>query len=170
MKPVYVLVLAAGQGTRMKSALPKVLHPVGGRPLLEHVLKTVTDLRSKRVAVVLGAGRDVVQDMLAERGWNKLHVVVQDKPQGSGHAVLCARSWLKPKKGSLLVVYGDTPLLTTQTLERLIDHHSISGNAATFLTMEVANPAGYGRMILDANGAVERIVEDKDATQEERAV
>src|SRR3974390_2198539 len=102
VRPLYVLVLAAGQGTRMKSALPKVLHPVGGRPLLEHVLQTAQALRSKELAVVLGVGRDEVQEALAKRGWNKVRYVVQDKPQGSGHAVLMARPWLKSKHGSLL--------------------------------------------------------------------
>ena len=106
MKPLYVLVLAAGQGTRMKSALPKGLHTVAGRPLLEHVLKTASALRSKEVGVVLGVGRQEVQKELSRRGWKKLHYVIQDKPKGSGHAVLVAKSWLKPKRGSLLVVYG----------------------------------------------------------------
>jgi bifunctional UDP-N-acetylglucosamine pyrophosphorylase/glucosamine-1-phosphate N-acetyltransferase len=170
MKSLNVLVLAAGQGTRMKSALPKVLHPVAGRPLLEHVLKTVSSLQAKELGVVLGVGRELVQKELTNRGWTKLHYVIQDKPQGSGHAVLKARSWLKPKRGSLLVVYGDTPLLTAQTLRRLADHHMISGNAATFLAMDVADPSGYGRMIVDSQGYLERIVEEKDAAPHERAI
>lgn len=170
MKSLYVLVLAAGQGTRMKSKLPKVLHPVAGRPLLEHVLRTVGALRAKELGVVLGIGREIIQKGLAEHGWKKLHYVVQEKPQGSGHAVMMARSWLKPKSGSLLVVYGDTPLLTASTLQRLVDHHTVSGNAATFLAMEVPDPSGYGRMILDSHGYLERIVEDRDATPQERTV
>src|ERR1017187_1503516 len=105
MKPLYVLVLAAGQGTRMKSAMPKGLHPVAGRRPLEHVLTTANTLQSKALAVVLGVGRDVIQAQLAQRGWDELHYIVQEKPQGSGHAVLVARAWLKPKRGSLLVVY-----------------------------------------------------------------
>src|ERR1039458_5475481 len=103
MKPLYVLVLAAGQGTRMRSVKPKVLHPVAGRPILEHALKTASALSSRELAVVLGVGRDLVQKELAERGWKKLHFVVQNKPQGSGHAVQMARSWLRPKRGALLV-------------------------------------------------------------------
>ncbi len=170
MKSLYVLVLAAGQGSRMKSALPKVLHPMAGRPLLEHVLKTSSALRAKELGVVLGVGRELVQKELTSRGWTKLHYVIQDKPKGSGHAVLMARSWLKPKRGSLLVVYGDTPLLTSHTLQRLVDHHTASGNAATFLAMDVPDPSGYGRMILDAQGYLERIVEDKDAAPQERAI
>jgi len=154
----------------MKSELPKVLHPVAGRPLLEHVLKTSSALRAKELAVVLGVGRELVQKELNARGWNKLHYVIQDKPKGSGHAVLMAKSWLKPKRGSLLVVYGDTPLLTSQTLQRLVDHHAVSGNAATFLAMDVPDPSGYGRMLLDSKGYLERIVEDKDATPQERGI
>jgi len=170
MKSLYVLILAAGQGTRMKSALPKVLHPVAGRPILEHVLKAAMALPSRELGVVLGVGRDKIQEELSARGWKKLHYIVQDKPHGSGHAVLMARSWLKPKRGSLLVVYGDTPLLTEKTLQRLVEHHMVSGNAATFLAMDAADPSGYGRMLLDAHGYLERIVEDKDATPQERMI
>src|SRR5258708_8919141 len=154
----------------MKCELPKVLHAVAGRPLLEHVLKTSSALRAKGLGVVLGVGRDVVEKELAGRGWAKLHYVIQDKPKGSGHAVIMAKSWLKPKRGSLLVVYGDTPLLTSQTLQRLVDHHAVSGNAATFLAMDVPDPSGYGRLILDAQGYLERIVEDKDAAPHERTI
>lgn len=170
MRNLYVLVLAAGQGTRMKSALPKVLHPVAGRPLLEHVLRASQALEPKEICVVLGHGRELVRPALEERGWKKIQYAVQDKPQGSGHAVMMAKSWLKGKKGSLLVVYGDTPLLNPYTLGRLADHHGVSGNAATFLAMDLQDPSGYGRMVLDANGTVERIVEDKDAAPEERSV
>ena len=170
MKSLYILVLAAGQGTRMKSATPKVLHSVAGRPLLEHVLRTSQALGPKEIGVVLGVGRDLVQAALLERGWKKLAFIIQDQPKGSGHAVLKARSWLKGKKGSLLVVYGDTPLLNPFTLRRLVDHHAVSGNAATFLAMDLQDPSGYGRMMTNSDGALERIVEDKDATPEQRAV
>ncbi len=124
----------------------------------------------RKLGVVLGVGRELVQKELDARGWSKLHYVIQDKPKGSGHAVMMAKSWLKPKRGSLLVVYGDTPLLTSQTLQRLVDHHALSGNAATFLAMDVPDPSGYGRMILDNHGYLERIVEDKDATPQERSI
>src|SRR5258706_2581565 len=170
MRSLYVLVLAAGQVMRRKSALPKVLHPVAGRPMLEHVLRSAGALRAKELSVVLGVGRDQVQKELVSRGWKKLHYVIQDKPKGSGHAVMMAKSWLKPKRGALLVVYGDTPLLSAPTLQRLVEHHAISGNAATFLAMDVPDPSGYGRMILDGLGYLERIVEDKDATPVERAI
>lgn len=154
----------------MKSEVPKVLHPVAGRPLLEHVLRAVEPLRARYIGVVLGTGRELVQKALSDRGWKKLYVAVQARPQGSGHAVMMAKSWLKSKQGALLVVYGDTPLLTTATLRRLVDHHVVSGNAATFLAMDLTDPSGYGRMVLNGGGFVERIVEDKDATPEERAI
>jgi len=176
MKPLYVLVLAAGQGTRMKSALPKVLHPVGGRPLLGHVLRAVQALGPREIGVVLGVGREQIKESLAaslpagRQGWKKVHYLVQEKPKGSGHAVLMARPWLRTKRGSLLIVYGDTPLLTASTLQRLAEHHAVSGNAATFLAMDVSDPFGYGRMILDSLGYLDRIVEEKDATPEERAI
>lgn len=166
----FVLVLAAGEGTRMMSATPKVLHPVVGRPLLEHVLTSVAELHPRRIAVIVGVGRDSVKKTLKDHGWKQLDFVVQDKPRGSGHAVLKARPWLRSKKGTLLVVYGDTPLLTSATLRRLIEHHESSGHAATFLTMDMARPAGYGRMILDSEGTLERIVEDRDASENERRV
>jgi len=170
MSALSVLVLAAGQGTRMKSALPKVLHPICGRPLLEHVLTAVRGLKPEGTAVVVGVGRDQVCATLEKRGWNELAFAVQKEQRGSGHAVLMARSWLKRRQGTLLVVYGDTPLLTTATLAALVKEHKRSGNAATFLAMDVKDPTGYGRMILDVDDAVERIVEHKDATPDERRV
>ncbi len=170
MKPLFILVLAAGQGTRMKSVLPKVLHPVTGTPLLEHVLRASQRLLPREIGVVLGHGREQVKEALLGRGWKKLTYVVQEQPKGSGHAVLQARHWLRGKKGSLLVVYGDTPLLNPVTLRRLVDHHSLSGDAATFLAMDLIDPSGYGRMLTNADGSLERIVEDKDATLEQRAI
>jgi len=170
VKNLSILMLAAGQGTRMKSVLPKVLHPAAGRPLVEHVLRAAQGLNPDRMAAVLGFGRDQVQKTLIERGWKNLDVVVQPQPRGSGHAVLMAKKWLSRRRGTLLIVYGDTPLLTTETLKQLVQTHQKSGNAGTFLTMEVANPTGYGRMVLDSRGHVERIVEHKDASPEELAI
>jgi bifunctional UDP-N-acetylglucosamine pyrophosphorylase / glucosamine-1-phosphate N-acetyltransferase len=163
-------VLAAGQGSRMKSTLPKVLHAVAGRPLLEHVLRACAGLKPREIGVVLGVGRDQVTKTLKDRGWTKLHIAIQREPKGSGHAVLMARSWLKAKKGSLLVVYGDTPLLTTEALRELVKAHDASGHAATFLAMDLKDPSGYGRMILDHEGLLERIVEHKDAGPSELEV
>ena len=168
--PLSVLILAAGEGTRMKSQLPKVLHPMGGRPLIEHVLATVKALKPQHQALILGFARDLIQETLKQDGWGALNVILQKNPQGSGHAVLQAQKWLKSKKGALLVVYGDTPLLTPRTLKSLCDVHAASGHAATFLAMDVAEPAGYGRMVLDGGGLLERIVEERDADESEQAI
>src|SRR4051812_33659377 len=130
-QPLSVLVLAAGAGTRMKSTLPKVLHRVSGRPLLEHVLTAVTRLNPKDIGVIVGVGREQVKETLDADGWKKLTYIVQDKQKGSGHAVIKALPWLKRKRGMLLIVYGDTPLLTPETLRRLVQAHAASDNAAT---------------------------------------
>src|ERR1043166_7278164 len=103
----------------MKSQLPKVLHSVSGRPLLEHVLDTAKRLRPSQLAVVVGVSREQIKKRLSQDGWKGLHYIVQEKPRGSGDAVLRARSWLRGRKGTLLVVYGDTPLLKAETLKQL---------------------------------------------------
>lgn len=154
----------------MKSVLPKVLHPAAGRPLLDHVLRAVAGLKPERTAVVLGFAREQVSEALKKLGWTDVDIVVQPAPRGSGHAVLMARPWLKRRRGTLLVVYGDTPLITTDTLRRLVTAHQKSAHAATFLAMDIADPSGYGRMILETPGLLSRIVEHKDATPEERSV
>ena len=154
----------------MKSAQPKVLHPVTGRSLIEHVLATAAALKPQNTGVVVGVGRQQVQQTLQNKGWKKLTFIVQDQPRGSGHAVLKARNWLRHKKGTLLVLYGDTPLLTPETLQHLIETHAGSGHAASFLAMDLPDPAGYGRMILDGNGGLERIIEYRDANETERQV
>jgi bifunctional UDP-N-acetylglucosamine pyrophosphorylase / glucosamine-1-phosphate N-acetyltransferase len=154
----------------MKSALPKVLHLLSGKPLLEHVLGTVAPLKPQGMGVIGGVGRDQVNQTLDQPGWNKLTYIVQDRPKGSGHAVLKAQSWLRRRKGTLLVVYGDTPLLTTATLRELVNAHQASKNAATFLAMDLPDPSGYGRMILRGLDQLDQIVEDRDANEEEKRV
>jgi bifunctional UDP-N-acetylglucosamine pyrophosphorylase/glucosamine-1-phosphate N-acetyltransferase len=168
--PLTVLVLAAGGGTRMKSALPKVLHRLSGKPLLEHVLTTIRALQPKDIGVIVGVGREQVKQTLTENGWTKVSFIVQAQPKGSGHAVLQARPWLKSKKGTLLVVYGDTPLLTPKTLGDLVKAHADSGNAATFLAMDLPDPSGYGRMIIRGTNQLDRIVEHRDANEAEKRV
>ncbi len=165
-----VLILAAGQGTRMKSALPKVLHPLAGRPLIEHVLLTVDRLKPRNIGLILGHGRALVADTLSKQGWKNFYVIVQAQPKGSGHAVKMATSWLRRQKGSVLVVYGDTPLLTADTLQALCRAHARSKDAATFLAMDVAQPAGYGRMVTAAGQVLLRIVEDQDASPAEKKI
>jgi bifunctional UDP-N-acetylglucosamine pyrophosphorylase/glucosamine-1-phosphate N-acetyltransferase len=168
--PLSVLVLAAGEGTRMKSSLPKVLHLLAGRSLLEHVLASVQGLHPKAVGIVVGIGKEQVRQRLHEGGWKRLELITQHRPRGSGHAVMQAAAWLRRHRGTLLIVYGDTPLLTTATLQALVDQHRSSGHAATFLGMELRDPSGYGRMIVGSDGLLERIMEDRDASEDERAV
>ncbi len=159
-----VVVLAAGQGKRMRSHLPKVLHEVCGRPMLLHVLDSAQAVGADRVVVVLGHGFEQVMAILPS--WAV--VAVQEKPLGTGHAVLAAAGQILP--GSMLVLPGDTPLVTGEALQALARDHDQSGAAATVLTMELDDPTGYGRVVRDADGFLLRIVEHRDATPEELAV
>lgn len=163
-----VVILAAGQGTRMKSALPKVLHRIGGRPLVGHVLDTARDLAPAHVLVVVRHERDQVAD--AVLGVSPEVVVVdQDEIPGTGRAVEVALDRLPGFTGDVLVLSGDVPLLDYDTLEALVRSHRDGAAAATLMTAIVEDPTGYGRVIRDAEGGVDRIVEQKDATADEAA-
>jgi bifunctional UDP-N-acetylglucosamine pyrophosphorylase/glucosamine-1-phosphate N-acetyltransferase len=163
-----VIVLAAGEGTRMKSRkLPKVLHGFAGRSMLQHVLAATGPLGATRTVVVVGHRRDEVTAHLADVAPEAVPVV-QAEQNGTGHAVRLALEAVPAGPGTVLVLPGDAPLLTTATLERLVAEHS--GAAATVLTSVVPDPTGYGRVIRDEAGTVARIVEHKDADEHERAV
>jgi bifunctional UDP-N-acetylglucosamine pyrophosphorylase / glucosamine-1-phosphate N-acetyltransferase len=164
---VVALVLAAGQGTRMKSDRAKVLHEVAGRPLLGHVLETLTHLGVGRVLVVVGHQREKVQEAFREAG---VEWVVQAQQRGTGHAVLMAGPALEDYQGTLLVVCGDTPLLRAPTLDALLRGHGASGAAVTVLSMRLPDPKGYGRMLRGEGDALEGIVEERDATPEQRGI
>jgi bifunctional UDP-N-acetylglucosamine pyrophosphorylase/glucosamine-1-phosphate N-acetyltransferase len=161
------LVLAAGQGKRMKSDLAKVLHPMAGQPLLAHVLATLERLGVGRVLVVIGHQRERVREAFAgaEVEW-----VVQAEQCGTGHAVLMAGPALDSFEGTLLVVCGDTPLLRAETLHDLLEGHTRSHAAVTVLSMRLPDPTGYGRIVRDRDGSIRAIVEHKDATPEQRAI
>jgi bifunctional UDP-N-acetylglucosamine pyrophosphorylase / glucosamine-1-phosphate N-acetyltransferase len=161
------LVLAAGQGTRMQSDLPKVLHPMMGEPLLAHVLHALDDVGVGRVLVVIGHQRERVQAAFAgaEVEW-----VVQAEQRGTGHAVLMAGPALQGFEGTLLLVCGDTPLLQARTLHALIEGHEAEHAAVTVLSMRVPDPTGYGRIVRAEDGGIEAIVEQRDATAEQRAI
>ncbi len=163
---LHVVILAAGKGTRMKSSRPKVLHELAGRPLIEHVLKTVDGLRADSVTAVIGHGADDVRSALASR--TSLQFAVQSPQLGTGHALLQAEPVLKGKSGTVLLLYADVPLLQTGTLARLIDHHRGTRAAATVLTTNLAEPYGYGRILRDSAGRISRIVEERDASAAER--
>ena len=164
-----VIVLAAGQGTRMKSRLPKVLHRIGGRPLVGHVIDTALALGPDRVAVVVRHERDLVAGAVAETAPGVI-VVDQDEVPGTGRAVEMALDALDDFAGDVLVLSGDVPLLEADTLAALVAAHRHDAAAATVLSAILDDATGYGRIIRDADGTVSRIVEQKDATAEEASV
>ncbi|CAG0926473.1 MAG: Bifunctional protein GlmU [Rhodocyclaceae bacterium] len=158
-----VVILAAGQGKRMRSDLPKVLHPLGGRPLLAHVLETARELGAGKICVVYGHGGEAVREALdaADIAW------VRQEPQlGTGHAVLQTLTFLDAGAPTL-VLYGDVPLIGAATLARLVE---AAGTGLGVLTEEPEDPGGYGRIVRDADGKVLRIVEERDASDDELAI
>ena len=169
--PLSTVILAAGEGTRMRSNTPKVLHPIAGRPLVEHAVRAAAGLSPDHLVVVVGHGRDAVAGHLAAVGdalGREIRTAVQEKQNGTGDAVSCALSMLPGGlTGTVLVSYGDVPLLDTTTMDALLAEHRESGHAVTVLTSVVADPTGYGRIVRDADGAVTAIVEQKDATPEQ---
>jgi len=166
MKKRYVVVLAAGQGTRMKSKLYKVMHPVMGRPMVGHVVDAALDAKVDRVITITGFGADVVKDYLGE----KSEYVYQEEQLGTAHAVEQARDLLEGKEGTTIVISGDTPLLTAETIAELMDFHEKEDAKATVLTAMASDPFGYGRVIRAQDGSVDKIVEEKDASEEEKLV
>jgi bifunctional UDP-N-acetylglucosamine pyrophosphorylase/glucosamine-1-phosphate N-acetyltransferase len=166
------VVLAAGEGKRMRSATPKVLHPLLGRSLLGHVLAAADGLAADRTLVVVGAGAEQVGAHLAEVA-PKATPVRQAERRGTGHAVrvaIEAASEAAPVTGTVVVLYGDTPLLRAETVTGLVEAHEAAGAAATILTAEVDDPTGLGRIIRDGDGALAQIVEERDATPQQRAI
>jgi len=163
--PLSVVILAAGQGKRMKSDLPKVLQPLAGRPLLQHVIDTARELAADDVHVVYGHGGERVREMLARErvSWAR-----QAEQHGTGHAVQQAMPGV-PDDHLVLVLYGDVPLVQAATLRRLIDA-AAAGEALAILSVRMQDPSGYGRIVRDRAGNVARIVEHKDANQKERAI
>ncbi|WP_328506997.1 bifunctional UDP-N-acetylglucosamine diphosphorylase/glucosamine-1-phosphate N-acetyltransferase GlmU [Streptomyces sp. NBC_00391] len=170
-RPAAVVVLAAGEGTRMKSATPKVLHSICGRSLVGHVLAAARELDPENLVVVVGHAREKVTAHLAEVDPG-VRTAVQAEQNGTGHAVRMGLEELGGVvDGTVVVVCGDTPLLTGATLRQLAATHSADGNAVTVLTAEVPDATGYGRIVRDGvSGAVTAIVEHKDATESQRAI
>lgn len=164
-RPAVVVILAAGEGTRMRSVLPKVLHCVAGRSLVEHVVESAAHLAPERIVVVVGHGREQVTAHIAEISpW--VTTVVQEEQRGTGHAVRVTLDAIGAIDGGPIVVLtGDTPLLTGFTLETLLAHHSTTGAAATVLTAVLDDPTGYGRIVRSADGQVSQIVEHRDADE-----
>ncbi|HWH78098.1 MAG TPA: NTP transferase domain-containing protein, partial [Candidatus Binatus sp.] len=165
MEQLGIILLAAGQGTRMKSALPKVLHPLCGKPLFLHALDAALRLLPDSVAVIVGHGAEAVQQAYAgvDLIW-----VVQPQQLGTGHAVLCAREAFDEFHGDLVILSGDVPLIKPSTLQSMVEHHRRSQAAFTLLTASLENPQGYGRILRDRNGRISAIVEEKDASDTEK--
>ena len=166
MQETVAVILAAGKGTRMKSALPKVLHAVGGQSMLRHVMTAAEQAGAKRTIVVVGFGGDQVQ---AEIG-AAAEFVLQAEQLGTGHAMMQVQPVLAGFSGTILLLCGDTPLLTGQALLDLVATHQQSGAAATVLTAMPADATGYGRILRDESGQVLGIVEQKDATAEQKQI
>lgn len=158
-----IVILAAGQGTRMRSALPKVLHPVAGKSMLGHVIDTARQLQPHSIHVVIGHGAEAVRELLAAPD---LNFVLQAEQLGTGHAVAQALPALSGER--VLILYGDVPLIAAETLQRLLG--LVSDQQLGLLTVQLADPTGYGRIVRGADGQVEAIVEHKDANAEQRAI
>jgi len=158
-----IVILAAGQGTRMRSALPKVLHPVAGKSMLEHVIDTARALEPTAIHVVIGHGAELVRERLAA---DDVNFVVQAEQLGTGHAVAQALPALTAER--VLILYGDVPLIEANTLQRLLEQ--VGPTQLALLTVELADPTGYGRILRDGSGVVQAIVEHKDASAEQRLI
>ncbi len=162
----FAVILAAGKGTRMKSKLYKVLHPVCGKPMVQHVVDQVSQLGLQKLVTVVGHGAEMVQEQLG----NVSEFALKAEQLGTAHAVDQAASVLANEEGTTLVICGDTPLITAETMEALLQQHKEAGAMATVLTAYIEEPAGYGRIVRNENGHVEKIVEHKDANEKELAI
>lgn len=166
MKSRFAIILAAGQGTRMKSKLYKVLHPILGRPMIQYVIDALKPAKVEKLVTVIGHGAEKVKSEIG----NESQFVLQEEQLGTAHAVMQAEKILENKSGTTIVVCGDTPLITAETFDKLFEYHERSGAKATVLTTNITDPTGYGRVIRGESGDVERIVEHKDASDEEKTV
>jgi bifunctional UDP-N-acetylglucosamine pyrophosphorylase/glucosamine-1-phosphate N-acetyltransferase len=169
-----VLILAAGLGTRMRSNLAKVLHKLDGRPLINHVCRTATALAPRKIYVVIGhQGEEVKQAVLEELNQEHAEFAWQNEQLGTGHAVNSAREFLENEDSTLLVLSGDVPMIRAETLAALVQKHHThrgKGAACTILTVNLGDPTGYGRIVRDAEGLFDKIVEQKDASDEEKTI
>ncbi|OGC24355.1 hypothetical protein A2291_02380 [candidate division WOR-1 bacterium RIFOXYB2_FULL_42_35] len=164
MTNLAVIVLAAGKGTRMKSDLPKVFHEILGEPMLSYVLEAVKKLNPEQTLLVLGHKRDLIMDYYKE--W-PVKFVTQEPQLGTGHAVMQAKPYLEDFSGTILVLAGDVPLLSAETLKKLLDFHHQNKAAVTDLTVDLEDAGNYGRIVRNEQGEIIKIVEKKDANPEE---
>jgi bifunctional UDP-N-acetylglucosamine pyrophosphorylase/glucosamine-1-phosphate N-acetyltransferase len=167
MNDISVIVLAAGQGTRMRSDLPKVLHSLGGAPLFLHPLRTAQKLKPSCIAIIVGHGAAAVQQAYPR---DDVSWVLQEKQLGTGHAVLCAKEIFQRFTGDILILSGDVPLITDNTLKRLVNHHRAQRAAVTLLTASLEDPTGYGRILRDSRKQIIGTVEEKDASDVQKQI
>lgn len=167
MAKIATVILAAGKGTRMKSDLPKVLHTLNNRPMVEYVIDVAEEIQSEKIVLIVGHQKERVMETVNRRG---VAFAVQSPQLGTGHAVLQAKPFFEKFDGELLVLSGDVPLLRAETLQKLIAIHTSENPLATLLTTKMADPTGYGRVVRDSAGFVRKIVEEKDASEEIRKI
>lgn len=175
MTSLSAIILAAGKGTRMNSDLPKVAHEVAGAPMVWWVAEACRAVGCERIVVIVGHRQEVVRDIFEEDSSGAgdeapIEFAVQDQQMGTGHAVRCAEPLLGAFQGDALVLCGDGPLISPETLESLVRRHRSTGASATMATALLADPSGYGRIVRDASGAFRAIVEEKNATGEQRSI
>jgi len=166
MNKLKAVILAAGEGKRMKSKLPKVLHKVQGKTMVDWVIDTARDSGADDICVVIGHGGEQVKETLKDRN---VKFAVQSEQLGTGHAVMQAGDFIEDN-ADIIVFYGDTPLITAETIKKMLDYHRKEDNSITIISAIVDNPAGYGHIIRDENGLFVKNVEHKDATDEEKLV
>jgi len=167
MDDLYPLILAAGKGVRMRSDIPKVLHPLLGKPMLCYVIEAVRALHPSMIYLVVNGQSMLIKE---ELGNYSLELIIQPEPLGTGHAVLQAKPVLQDKEGVLLVMNGDSPLITPRTLRELLRHHRRRGSLATALTALLDEPTGYGRIIRGSDNRIEASVEEREATPKQREI
>jgi UDP-N-acetylglucosamine diphosphorylase/glucosamine-1-phosphate N-acetyltransferase len=165
---IAIVILAAGKGTRMKSNTAKVLHTIAGRPMIQFVVATAIKIANTNVIVVVGNQAADVQKVVLEEADVKF--ALQHQQKGTGHAVMCALPMLPSSCTDVVILSGDVPLIQSKTIQNLIDSHISSGNDVTVLAVQFNNPYGYGRIIQNEHGEIERIVEETDATEYERSI
>jgi len=165
-KTVVILILAAGQGTRMKSEKPKVLHKLCGKPMIDHVVETAQAIKPQDVYLVVGFKEDLIRRHLGK----SVRYVTQSEQLGTGHAVMQAEKALADYDGDVIVLYGDVPLISEQTLQALLKKHTKSGAAATLVTTRVSDSTGFGRIVRNRSRKMTKIIEEKDATPAQRRI
>lgn len=163
-----VVILAAGLGTRMKSDMAKVLHCVGGRPMVNHVVDTAAAVTEDDIVVVTGYQSEQVREVVSQH--RTVGFALQEKQLGTGHAVLCAMPCINASVENVVILCGDVPLLSPRTVALFVQHHEDQENILTVLAVRVDDPTGYGRMVVDRDGALVRIVEQADATADEQKI